>query len=88
VLCGGEPFVPSDPKLRGGYYMTPCILGKPPMLISKVQAEITEPFLVFVLVSQMVCSKSKYGSAKEKKLLASVGLKDSLLSFQHVKNIG
>ncbi|XP_010785002.1 aldehyde dehydrogenase family 9 member A1-like [Notothenia coriiceps] len=28
VLCGGEPFVPSDPKLRGGYYMTPCVLGK------------------------------------------------------------
>ncbi|XP_072220400.1 4-trimethylaminobutyraldehyde dehydrogenase B [Leuresthes tenuis] len=27
VLCGGEPFVPSDPKLRGGYYMTPCVLG-------------------------------------------------------------
>ncbi|KAF3858683.1 hypothetical protein F7725_011884 [Dissostichus mawsoni] len=26
VLCGGEPFVPSDPKLRGGYYMTPCVL--------------------------------------------------------------
>lgn len=28
VLCGGDPFVPADPKLRGGYYMTPCVLGK------------------------------------------------------------
>lgn len=28
MLCGGEPFIPSDPKLRGGYYMTPCVLGK------------------------------------------------------------
>lgn len=28
VLCGGEPFVPADPKLRGGYYMSPCVLGK------------------------------------------------------------
>lgn len=28
MLCGGEHFVPSDPRLRGGYYMTPCVLGK------------------------------------------------------------
>lgn len=28
VLCGGEPFVPADPQLRGGYYMSPCVLGK------------------------------------------------------------
>lgn len=28
MLCGGERFVPSDPKLRGGYYMTPCVLGE------------------------------------------------------------
>lgn len=28
VLCGGEPFVPSDPKLKGGYFMSPCVLGK------------------------------------------------------------
>ncbi|XP_055007786.1 LOW QUALITY PROTEIN: 4-trimethylaminobutyraldehyde dehydrogenase B [Boleophthalmus pectinirostris] len=27
VLCGGEVFVPSDPKLKDGYYMTPCVLG-------------------------------------------------------------
>lgn len=29
VLCGGGPFVPSDPKLKGGYFMSPCVLGKP-----------------------------------------------------------
>lgn len=28
MLCGGEPFVPADPQLGGGYYMTPCVLGK------------------------------------------------------------
>lgn len=28
MLCGGERVVPLDPKLRGGYYMTPCVLGK------------------------------------------------------------
>lgn len=28
VLCGGEPFVSSDPKLKGGYYLSPCVLGK------------------------------------------------------------
>lgn len=28
MLCGGEPFVPSDPKLKGGYFMSPCVLGK------------------------------------------------------------
>lgn len=28
VLCGGEPYVPSDPKLKAGYFMSPCVLGK------------------------------------------------------------
>ena len=28
VLCGGEPFVPSDPKLKGGFFMSPCVLGR------------------------------------------------------------
>lgn len=27
VLCGGDVFFPSDPKLKEGYYMTPCVLG-------------------------------------------------------------
>uniref|UniRef100_A0A8C5DQ11 Aldehyde dehydrogenase family 9 member A1-like n=1 Tax=Gouania willdenowi TaxID=441366 RepID=A0A8C5DQ11_GOUWI len=26
VLCGGEPYLPTDPKLKGGYYMSPCVL--------------------------------------------------------------
>lgn len=28
MLCGGDPYVPSDPKLKGGYFMLPCVLGK------------------------------------------------------------
>lgn len=27
VLCGGEPYVPKDPKLKDGFYMTPCVLS-------------------------------------------------------------
>ena len=27
VLCGGEPFTPSDPKLKNGFFMSPCVLG-------------------------------------------------------------
>ena len=27
VLCGGEPLTPSDPKLKNGYFMSPCVLG-------------------------------------------------------------
>uniref|UniRef100_A0A673B3Q8 Aldehyde dehydrogenase 9 family, member A1a, tandem duplicate 1 n=1 Tax=Sphaeramia orbicularis TaxID=375764 RepID=A0A673B3Q8_9TELE len=26
VLCGGDPYVPSDPKLKDGYFMSPCVL--------------------------------------------------------------
>lgn len=28
VLCGGEPLVPADPKLKEGYFMSPCVLGE------------------------------------------------------------
>lgn len=28
VLCGGDLYVPDDPKLKNGYYMRPCVLGK------------------------------------------------------------
>uniref|UniRef100_A0A8C1KZF4 Aldehyde dehydrogenase 9 family, member A1b n=1 Tax=Cyprinus carpio TaxID=7962 RepID=A0A8C1KZF4_CYPCA len=28
VFCGGEPFIPADPELKDGYYMTPCVLGE------------------------------------------------------------
>lgn len=27
VLCGGDLHVPADAKLKGGYYMTPCVLS-------------------------------------------------------------
>lgn len=27
VLCGGDVFVPEDPKLKDGYYMRPCVLS-------------------------------------------------------------
>ncbi|XP_055965470.1 4-trimethylaminobutyraldehyde dehydrogenase [Sorex fumeus] len=27
VLCGGDPYVPEDPKLKDGFYMTPCVLA-------------------------------------------------------------
>lgn len=27
VLCGGDLYVPDDPKLKNGYYMRPCVLG-------------------------------------------------------------
>ncbi|KAG9460742.1 hypothetical protein GDO78_019839, partial [Eleutherodactylus coqui] len=26
VLTGGEPYVPEDPKLKAGFFMTPCVL--------------------------------------------------------------
>lgn len=41
MLCGGEPFVPSDPKLRGGYYMTPCVLGKTSIHLSTMNTFVT-----------------------------------------------
>jgi len=27
VLCGGDLYVPEDPKLKNGFYMQPCVLG-------------------------------------------------------------
>ncbi|KAM6918785.1 4-trimethylaminobutyraldehyde dehydrogenase B [Xenentodon cancila] len=45
VLCGGEPFVPSDPKLRGGYYMTPCVLGDCTDEMTCVREEIFGPVM-------------------------------------------
>lgn len=26
-MCGGDPYVPEDPKLKDGYFMRPCVLG-------------------------------------------------------------
>uniref|UniRef100_A0A7N8XXQ1 Aldehyde dehydrogenase 9 family, member A1b n=1 Tax=Mastacembelus armatus TaxID=205130 RepID=A0A7N8XXQ1_9TELE len=45
VLCGGEPFVPTDPKLRGGYYMTPCVLGECKDEMTCVREEIFGPVM-------------------------------------------
>ncbi|XP_061588913.1 4-trimethylaminobutyraldehyde dehydrogenase B [Cololabis saira] len=45
VLCGGERFVPSDPKLRGGYYMTPCVLGDCTDEMTCVKEEIFGPVM-------------------------------------------
>uniref|UniRef100_A0A8C8HYH0 Aldehyde dehydrogenase domain-containing protein n=4 Tax=Oncorhynchus tshawytscha TaxID=74940 RepID=A0A8C8HYH0_ONCTS len=45
VLCGGEPFVPLDPKLRGGYYMTPCVLGDCTDDMTCVKEEIFGPVM-------------------------------------------
>ncbi|XP_031710655.1 4-trimethylaminobutyraldehyde dehydrogenase B isoform X1 [Anarrhichthys ocellatus] len=45
VLCGGEAFVPSDPKLRGGYYMTPCVLGDCTDEMTCVKEEIFGPVM-------------------------------------------
>ncbi|XP_049604152.1 4-trimethylaminobutyraldehyde dehydrogenase B [Syngnathus scovelli] len=45
VLCGGEPFVPSDPKLRQGYYMTPCVLANCRDDMTCVREEIFGPVM-------------------------------------------
>uniref|UniRef100_H2MGN4 Aldehyde dehydrogenase 9 family, member A1a, tandem duplicate 1 n=1 Tax=Oryzias latipes TaxID=8090 RepID=H2MGN4_ORYLA len=45
VLCGGEPFVPSDPKLKGGYFMSPCILDNCRDDMTCVKEEIFGPVM-------------------------------------------
>uniref|UniRef100_H3CNB8 Aldehyde dehydrogenase 9 family, member A1b n=1 Tax=Tetraodon nigroviridis TaxID=99883 RepID=H3CNB8_TETNG len=45
VLCGGEPFVPADPKLRGGYYMSPCVLANCTDDMTCVKEEIFGPVM-------------------------------------------
>ncbi|KAF7223159.1 transcript variant X3 [Nothobranchius furzeri] len=45
VLCGGERFVPADPTLRGGYYMTPCVLGDCTDEMTCVKEEIFGPVM-------------------------------------------
>lgn len=46
VLCGGEPYVPSDPKLKAGYFMSPCVLGKL-HLVTSSRPPVTSPCLSF-----------------------------------------
>ncbi|XP_030630175.1 4-trimethylaminobutyraldehyde dehydrogenase B isoform X2 [Chanos chanos] len=45
VLCGGEPFVPADPKLREGYYMSPCVLDDCTDNMTCVREEIFGPVM-------------------------------------------
>uniref|UniRef100_H2U4K7 Aldehyde dehydrogenase 9 family, member A1b n=1 Tax=Takifugu rubripes TaxID=31033 RepID=H2U4K7_TAKRU len=45
VLCGGEPFVPADPQLGGGYYMTPCVLADCTDDMTCVKEEIFGPVM-------------------------------------------
>ncbi|XP_024134894.1 4-trimethylaminobutyraldehyde dehydrogenase A [Oryzias melastigma] len=45
VLCGGEPFVPTDPKLKGGYFMSPCILDNCRDDMTCVKEEIFGPVM-------------------------------------------
>lgn len=45
VLCGGEPFIPADPKLKDGYYMTPCVLDGCTDDMTCVKEEIFGPVM-------------------------------------------
>ncbi|KAM9762705.1 4-trimethylaminobutyraldehyde dehydrogenase [Menidia menidia] len=45
VLCGGEPLVPSDPKLKGGYFMSPCVLDNCRDDMTCVKEEIFGPVM-------------------------------------------
>ncbi|XP_061752889.1 4-trimethylaminobutyraldehyde dehydrogenase B [Nerophis ophidion] len=45
VLCGGTPLVPSDPKLKGGYYMSPCVLADCKDDMTCVREEIFGPVM-------------------------------------------
>lgn len=45
VLCGGERFLPSDPKLKEGYYMSPCVLGNCTDEMTCVKEEIFGPVM-------------------------------------------
>lgn len=45
VLCGGDLYVPEDPKLKNGYYMTPCILTNCTDNMTCVKEEIFGPVM-------------------------------------------
>lgn len=45
VLCGGEVFCPSDPKLKDGYYMSPCVLLNCTDEMTCVKEEIFGPVM-------------------------------------------
>ncbi|XP_010310500.1 4-trimethylaminobutyraldehyde dehydrogenase [Balearica regulorum gibbericeps] len=45
VLCGGDLYVPDDPKLKNGYYMRPCVLGNCRDDMTCVKEEIFGPVM-------------------------------------------
>ncbi|XP_067368649.1 4-trimethylaminobutyraldehyde dehydrogenase A isoform X2 [Channa argus] len=45
VLCGGEPYVSSDPKLKDGYFMSPCVLDNCTDDMTCVKEEIFGPVM-------------------------------------------
>ncbi|POI32816.1 hypothetical protein CIB84_003431 [Bambusicola thoracicus] len=45
VLCGGDLYVPDDPKLKNGFYMQPCVLGNCRDDMTCVQEEIFGPVM-------------------------------------------
>ncbi|XP_054828321.1 4-trimethylaminobutyraldehyde dehydrogenase-like [Eublepharis macularius] len=45
VLCGGDLYVPDDPKLKDGFYMSPCILGNCEDNMTCVKEEIFGPVM-------------------------------------------
>ncbi|XP_013809614.1 4-trimethylaminobutyraldehyde dehydrogenase [Apteryx mantelli] len=45
VLCGGDLYVPDDPKLKNGYYMQPCVLGNCTDDMTCVKEEIFGPVM-------------------------------------------
>ncbi|KAK2499892.1 hypothetical protein MC885_015044 [Smutsia gigantea] len=45
VLCGGDPYVPEDPKLKDGYYMRPCVLTNCRDDMTCVKEEIFGPVM-------------------------------------------
>ncbi|KAF4089556.1 hypothetical protein AMELA_G00067440 [Ameiurus melas] len=45
VLCGGEAFTPADPKLKHGYFMTPCVLDDCTDDMTCVREEIFGPVM-------------------------------------------
>ncbi|KAG8132998.1 putative 4-trimethylaminobutyraldehyde dehydrogenase-like protein [Naja naja] len=45
VLCGGDTFVPDDPSLKNGFYMSPCVLGNCKDTMTCVKEEIFGPVM-------------------------------------------
>ncbi|XP_044530800.1 4-trimethylaminobutyraldehyde dehydrogenase [Gracilinanus agilis] len=48
VLCGGDVYVPEDPKLKNGYYMKPCILANCEDTMTCVREEIFGPVMAIL----------------------------------------